>query len=254
MTGPITRQPAILPGSSPMVFRGSGLTHVGRVRENNEDAILTDPGGALWAVADGMGGYGHGDMAADMVVDRIAALADDAAPAPGLKMLIEDANQMILARSAEEGIDRMGATVVAAMIQNGVATVAWVGDCRAYLWRGGQLRQLTSDHSVVQELVDGGLLRPEQRESHPQRHVVTRAVGVGPRVDVDTMTVKLILGDRLMLCSDGLTTCVRDVEIAAIMARPADPRSLCRGLALRALENGAPDNVSVVSIFALEAG
>lgn len=252
MTGPITRQPPILPKSAPVVFRGSGLTHVGRVREGNEDAILTDPDGVLWAVADGMGGYGHGDMAADIVVERIASLADDALAAPGLRMLIADANRVILARGAEEGIARMGATVVAAMIQNGVATIAWVGDCRAYLWRGGELRQLTSDHSVVQELIDSGLLSADQREQHPQRHVVTRAVGAETQVQVDTMAVKMVLRDRLILCSDGLTVCVSDAEIAAIMTRPADPRSLCRALVLRALENGAPDNVSVVSIFAQE--
>lgn len=253
MTGPVTRQPPILPKTEPLIFRGSGLTHMGRVRESNEDAILTDPGGALWAVADGMGGYGHGEMAADIVVDRIAALADDTLPAPGLRMLIADANRMILARAAEQGIARMGATVVAAMIQNGVATIAWVGDCRAYLFRAGQLRQLTSDHSVVQELVDGGLLRPDQREAHPQRHVVTRAVGVEARIEIDTISLQMMPRDRLMLCSDGLTTCVTDAEIAAIMGRPADPRSMCRALALRALENGAPDNVSVVSIFAQQA-
>ncbi|WP_300042620.1 protein phosphatase 2C domain-containing protein [uncultured Paracoccus sp.] len=253
MTGPVTRQPPILPGNAPLVFRGSGLTHVGRVRESNEDAILTDPDGALWAVVDGMGGYGHGDMAADIVIDRIASLADDALPAPGLRMLIEEANRLILARSAERGIAQMGATVVAAMIQNGVATIAWVGDCRAYLWRAGQLRQLTSDHSVVQELVDKGLLRADQREDHPQRHVVTRAVGIEPQIQIDTMSVQMMLRDRLVLCSDGLTACVSDAEIAAIMTRPADPRSSCRALALRALENGAPDNVSVVAIFAQEA-
>lgn len=253
MTGPVTRQPPILPANAPIVFRGSGLTHVGRVRDNNEDAILTDPDGALWAVADGMGGYGHGDMAADIVIDRIASLADNALAAPGLRMLIEEANRMILARAAEQGIALMGATVVAAMIQNGVATIAWVGDCRAYLWRGGQLRQLTRDHSVVQELIDSGLLDPDQRETHPQRHVVTRAVGVDSRIEVDTMSLQMVLRDRLILCSDGLTTCVSDAEIAAIMARPADPRTTCRALALQALENGAPDNVSVVSIFAQEA-
>lgn len=253
MTAPITRQPPILPTGAPLVFRGSGLTHVGLVRENNEDAILTDPDGALWAVADGMGGYGHGDMAADIVLDCIARLADDALAAPSLRMLIEEANGAILARTSSGDFQRMGATVVAAMIQNGLATIAWVGDCRAYLWRGGSLRQLTSDHSVVQELVDSGLLRPEQREAHPQRHVVTRAVGAEERVEVDTTIAQLALRDRLMLCSDGLTTCVSEAEIAAIMSRPADPRSMCRALVMRALENGAPDNVSVVSIFAQEA-
>ncbi|SDE47251.1 protein phosphatase [Paracoccus isoporae] len=236
-----------------MVIRGNGLTHVGRVRENNEDAILTDPGGLLWAVVDGMGGYGNGEIAADMVIDRIATLSDHAPAEAGLRQLIAEANEQILTRSAQEGIDQMGATMVAAMIQNAVATIAWVGDCRAYLWRDSALRQLTSDHSVVQELIDSGLLDPDQRETHPQRHVVTRAVGVEPAIEIDTTRFEMVRKDRLMLCSDGLTTCVPDRQIAAIMARPADPRSLCRALAMQALENGAPDNVSVVAIFAQEA-
>lgn len=252
MSAPITRQPRILRGNAPLIFRGSGLTHVGQVRDRNEDAILTDPDGALWAIADGMGGYGHGEMAADIVVDHVARLLDDDLPAPALRVLIEEANRAIRTRAADQGIDRMGATMVAAMIQNGVATIAWAGDCRAYLMRGGRLRQLTSDHSVVQDLVNSGLLRDDQREHHPERHVVTRAVGAEPRIEVDIVTLQMALKDRLMLCSDGLTTCVTDAEIASIMSRPADPRSQCRALALRALENGAPDNVSVVCIFAQE--
>lgn len=254
MTGPVTRQPPNLPIVAPPVFRGSGLTHAGYVRERNEDAILTDPGGVLWAVADGMGGYGHGDMAADIVIDRIAGLADDALAAPGLRVQIEDANRAILTRAAGEGMNRMGATVVAAMIQNAVATIAWVGDCRAYLWRRGMLRQLTRDHSVVQEMVDQGLLRDEERESHPERHVVTRAVGVDIQVRVDTVSVPVAAGDRLLLCSDGLTGCVSDPEIARIMTVADDPETLCRALVMRALELGAPDNVSVIGVFATEDG
>lgn len=253
MSAPITRQPPIFPGNRPLVFRGSGLTHVGRVRAWNEDAILTDPDGVLWAVADGMGGYGNGEVAADIVVDRISRLADDTPAESGLRSVIQDANHAIRKHARAQGIAQMGATVVAAMIQNNIATIAWVGDCRAYLWRGGQLRLVTCDHSVVQELVDSGLLRDDEREFHPERHVVTRAVGAASHVEVDTSSLQLVLKDRLILCSDGLTACVSEDEIAQIMTRPADPRSLCRSLAMRALDNGAPDNVSVVSVFAQEA-
>ncbi|RCW89005.1 PP2C family protein-serine/threonine phosphatase [Paracoccus lutimaris] len=250
MSEPITRPPPLHSVAAPPVFRGSGVTHAGQVRERNEDAILTDPAGLLWAVADGMGGYGHGDMASDMVIDRIAVLSDSALAAPGLRMQIEEANRAILAKAAEPGMNAMGATVVAAMIQNGVATIAWVGDCRAYLWRRAGLRLLTRDHTVVQEMVDQGLLRDEAREAHPERHVVTRAVGAEPSVEVDTLTLPLVAGDRLLLCSDGLTVCLHDADIARIVGGAGEPVDLCRALVTEALVNGAPDNVSVVCIFA----
>jgi PPM family protein phosphatase len=140
------------------------------------------------------------------------------------------------------------------MIQNAVATIAWVGDCRAYLWRNSVLKLLTRDHSVVQEMVDRGLLREEERESHPERHVVTRAVGIDAQVKVDTVSVPMIAGDRMLLCSDGLTACLGDQEIAETMTRGSDPDDLCRTLVMRAVELGAPDNVSVVGVFATEGG
>lgn len=235
---------------APVVFRGSGLSHAGQVRERNEDAILTDPEGVLWAVADGMGGYGHGDLASDMLIERIASLSDDALAAPGLRMQIEGANRAILAKAAEPGMSAMGATMVAAIIQNAVATIAWVGDCRAYLWRRPELRLLTRDHTVVQEMVDSGLLRDDAREEHPERHVVTRAVGIEPAVQIDTLTVAMVAGDRLLLCSDGLTVCLDDADIARIMDTADQPEALSRALVTQALMRGAPDNVSVVCIHA----
>lgn len=249
MSAPITRPPPLQPGAAALVIRGCGLTHAGKLRDRNEDAILTDPVGVLWAVADGMGGYGHGDMASDMVIDRLAAISDSMLAAPGLRMQLEEANRAILAKAAEPGMNAMGATVVAAMIQNAVATIAWVGDCRAYLWRGAGLRLLTRDHTVVQEMVDQGLLRDDAREGHPERHVVTRAVGAEPAVRIDTLTLPLVAGDRLILCSDGLTTCLHDPDIARIAAAADDPQALCRALITQTLVAGAPDNVSVVCVF-----
>ena len=254
MSAPITRRPPLQPIPTLPAFRGSGLSHAGRVRERNEDAILTDPKGMLWAVADGMGGYGHGDLASDMVIDRIAALPDHALAAPDLRIQIEQANRAILARAAEPGMNAMGATMVAAMIQKAVATIVWVGDCRAYLWRQQKLSQLTHDHTVVQEMVDQGLLRDDAREGHPERHVVTRAVGIEPNVEIDTLTLLLVAGDRLLLCSDGLTACLRDADIARILGGEGEPEGLCRTLITQALMNGAPDNVSVVCVFALGTG
>ncbi len=249
MTAPITRVPPIRPLSPPS-FHGAGLTHAGFVRERNEDSILTDPSGALWAVADGMGGYGHGDVASDIVIDRLSQVAEDGSAGQSLRARLGEANRAILTKVREPGMNQMGSTVVAALIQNSVATIAWAGDCRAYLMRGGALRLLTRDHTVVQEMVEQGLLRDGDRERHPESHVVTRAIGFEPDVQIDTVVVPLVPGDRLMLCSDGLTACLSEQDIAGHMRLAASPQDLCTALVVASLDGGAPDNVSVVSVYA----
>ncbi|WP_146590956.1 PP2C family protein-serine/threonine phosphatase [Puniceibacterium confluentis] len=248
MSAPTTRVPPIRPAAPS--FHGAGLTHAGLVRERNEDSILTDPSGALWAVADGMGGYGHGDVASDIVIDRLSLVAEDGLAGQVLRARLTEANHAILDKVREPGMNQMGSTVVAALIQKSVATIAWAGDCRAYLMRGGALRLLTRDHTVVQEMVEQGLLRDGDRERHPESHVVTRAIGFEPDVEIETVVVPLVPGDRLMLCSDGLTACLSDQEIAGTMRQSDSPQALCNALVVAALDVGAPDNVSVVSVFA----
>lgn len=243
MNTPTTRVP-LAPLQTPEVI-GAGMTHRGRVRGANEDAILTDPAGTLWAVSDGMGGYGHGDVASDIVIDALSEIQDGGAPDAELIEAIQRANARIMAR-ADEGLGRMGATVVAALIQRAVAHVAWVGDSRAYLLRQGRLSLLTHDHSVVQDLVDKGALRPEDAEAHPESHIVTRAVGAGPDVEVDVIAVPLAPGDQVLICSDGLTRAVFETEIAGILNRCATPQDATHALLQAALEAGAPDNVSAI--------
>ncbi|WP_299560407.1 protein phosphatase 2C domain-containing protein [uncultured Sulfitobacter sp.] len=249
MTAPVTRVPPLYAGAVPNFF-GAGLTHTGLVRERNEDSILTDPSGALWAVADGMGGYGHGDVASDIVIDRLSRVADDARAVQALRRQLEAANTEILDRARNAG--QMGSTVVVMHVQNSTATIVWVGDCRAYLLRGGSLRLLTRDHTVVQDMVDQGLLGDDQRAQHPERHVITRAVGVERAVEIDKTVVPLVAGDKVLLCSDGLTACLGDPEIASHMSAAATPAAMCDALVIAALESGAPDNVSVVSVFGSE--
>lgn len=231
-------------------FFGAGLTHAGLVRERNEDSILTDPSGTLWAVADGMGGYGNGDVASDMVIEALSRVPDDALAGPALQVSLRDANARISRAAAETGKGSMGSTAVALMIQNSVGTIAWVGDCRAYMMRGGALRLLTHDHTVVQDMVDQGLLGHDQSQHHPESHIVTRAVGFEADLEVDMIAVPLVHGDRLILCSDGLTACLGDQQIAGHMRRAEGPQELCTALVTAALEGGAPDNVSVVAVFA----
>jgi len=249
MSAPITRVPPIWPMAAPQ-FHGAGLTHAGLVRERNEDSILTDPSGVLWAVADGMGGYGHGDVASDIVIDRLSQVAEGTLSTHSLRSRLIEANSAILAKGGEPGMNQMGSTVVAALIQNSVATIAWAGDCRAYLMRHGALRLLTRDHTVVQEMVEQGLLRDTARESHPESHVVTRAIGFERDVEIDILQVPLVPGDRLMLCSDGLTACLSDQDIGSCMRAGTTPQGLCNALVAAALEAGAPDNVSAICVFA----
>lgn len=248
MTAPTTRIPP-LRRTAPEFF-GAGMTHAGVVRERNEDSILTDPTGALWAVADGMGGYGNGDVASDILIESLSTVPDDALAGPALQARIDDANRRIREHSIKACTGNIGSTVVAMMIQNSVAHLAWAGDCRAYLMRRGQLRLLTHDHTVVQDLVDQGLLTETNRDEHPDSHVVTRAVGFDDIVELDTRAVPLVPGDRVMLCSDGLTACLGDQEIADTMAVATQPEAMCRQFITAALESGAPDNVSVIGVFA----
>jgi len=251
MVAPVTRVPFEL--RQLPVAAGAGLTHRGLVRERNEDAILTDPAGVLWAVADGMGGYGNGDVASDIVMDCLTAIDEIGDPAELLEDALAQANDLVRARGCEIRQGVMGATVVALLIQNAVGNIAWAGDSRAYLMRSGSLRLLTSDHTVVQELVESGVLRAADAEHHPESHVVTRAVGGADVLEVDHVTVPLIIGDRLLLCSDGLTACVYDQSIARALDEEPTPDTVCNALVAEALQNGAPDNVSVISVFIQEA-
>ncbi|MHC9236933.1 PP2C family protein-serine/threonine phosphatase [Pseudooceanicola sp. 502str34] len=248
MTTPQTRSPVLKPMAAPL-FSGAGLTHTGRQRDENEDSILTDPAGLLWAIADGMGGHGHGAMASDMVIDQATLVSDHAPPAPTLRARLQEANRNILLRAQKANYGQMGATAVLMLIQNSIAHVAWAGDCRAYLMRRGHLRLLTRDHTVVQEMVDEGLLDEAERNRHPQRHVVTRAVGAAPSLEVDVISAPLVPDDRLLLCSDGLTACLADQTIAGIVEAGTEPKQVCADLVRATLEAGAPDNVSVICVF-----
>lgn len=246
VTGPSTVVPE--PPTHVPVAVGAGLTHRGRIRERNEDAILTDPSGHLWAVADGMGGYGHGDVAADIVIDHLELVQDDALTLDGLKLRLAEANDAVRTCARDKGFMQMGATVVALVVRHAVARVVWAGDSRAYLYRNHHLRMLTRDHTVVQELVDQGHLSPSDADHHPESHIVTRAVGGDAVIEPDGVSLPLCIGDRLMLCSDGLPRCVYEPDMARLLEAAATPDEACQALVREALENGAPDNVSVIVV------
>ena len=228
-------------------------TDVGLARSGNEDSHLR--GRTVFAVADGLGGHQGGEVASAMAVEPLAALdgrafadADEAAEA--LTAAIRAANQAILQRGrSDPELWGMGTTVTAAAVAHDrVLQLAHVGDSRAYLLRkGAPLRQLTTDHTVVAEAVERGLLTRQQAAIHPQRGVVTRAVGLDPDVLVDLPEpLELEPGDQVLLCSDGLTEVVDDDQIAAVLADQADGDDACATLIAAANRAGGPDNVTVV--------
>lgn len=229
------------------------MTHKGLVRDSNEDMILTDPTGALWAVADGMGGHGHGEFASDLVIDHLTSLPTRGTPKERLETALQTANQALMRNQQEGTMGVAGATVVAALFDAGLVHITWAGDSRVYRLRSGVLEQMTHDHSVVQDLVDSGKIQNTDMEKHPEAHVVTRAVGGGETLTLDHRHAVVMAGDLFLLCSDGLSRCVNDAHIRDILLQNSDPDQGARALLKAAMEEGAPDNVSAIVVMAKEA-
>ncbi|MDG4827868.1 protein phosphatase 2C domain-containing protein [Solwaraspora sp. WMMD1047] len=229
-----------------LILRAVAVTDPGLVRPENEDAAHA--GSRLIAVADGMGGLPAGEVASEIAIRALAALewapADD--PVAALNGAVETANLQIRAAvEADPARDGMGTTITAVLLADTLLTVAHVGDSRGYLLRGATLRRLTRDDTLVQALVDQGVLTSAEARRHPQRSLVTRAVqgaGLAPSID----TVPAAAGDRLLLCSDGLSDVVDDQAIGQTLAHWADRHQCGEQLVKLAHQAGAPDNVTVV--------
>ena len=229
-----------------------GATDAGKVRQNNEDAFLVGEGKdeTLFAVADGIGGFEAGEVASRIAVEALRELE----PGAPFEAAIGEANRRILAVGrGDERLSGMGTTVVALRFggirERPVAEVAHVGDSRAYLLRGGNLRPLTEDHSLVAELVRSGDLTRDQAAEHPQKNLITRALGADEEVDVDTAVLPVEAGDRILLCSAGLSDMVPEARISEILAEsPDDPETPVRRLLSAALDAGGADNVTVVVV------
>ena len=239
---------------SPFKIVVAAATDVGRVRAGspNEDGYLDQIDRlGLVAVADGMGGHQAGEVASATALEALRAAVASGEP---LREAIEGANEAVLEKSeSDHELHGMGTTLTAGMLgTDGSLTIGHVGDSRAYLMRGGELGQVTDDHSLVEELVRGGELTPEQAEVHPQRSIITRALGIDPRVDVDVYPIELQAGDRILLCSDGLTTMVRPEEIANILGREPDSRRAAQLLVDAANAAGGEDNITAVIVEVVE--
>lgn len=232
----------------------AGLSDPGRVRRRNEDSFVVAP--PLFVVADGMGGAQAGEIASRLAVTafREYHAADRLEPEARLRAIVQEANRRIHSRaSSDPRASGMGTTVTAVLTTGGRAAIAHVGDSRAYRLRDGTLEQLTEDHSLVADLVRSGRLTREEAEIHPQRSVITRALGTDAAVRVDSFSVDLRAGDVILLCSDGLTTMVGDEEVARTLATASGVAAAARSLVQAANEAGGEDNVTVV-LFSVEEG
>jgi len=233
-------------------FITGGTSDVGRVREGNEDAFLVAD--SVVAVADGMGGHVAGEVASATALEPLRELdgrvfPDSTAALTALRDAVVTANQEVSRRAEDEPSYRgMGTTLTAALLEGRRLHVAHVGDSRAYLLRDGSLSQLTDDHTLVQHLIDEGQLTHEEAANHPQRSVVTRAIGVSPEIDVDAMTLELQPEDQILLCSDGLTGVVSDEDITDVLEQVDDIDTALDQLVDMANEAGGPDNITAVLI------
>lgn len=220
-------------------------TDIGYVRDHNEDSLIIIP--PLFAVADGMGGHEAGEIASEITVNTLAELAPSHLDAEGLTAAVEAANYNVM-KAPRQGIGRdgMGTTLTAAMLEGERLLIAQVGDSRAYLLHKGHLQQITRDHSLMADLIEAGQITPEEARVHPNRSVITRAIGSDIHMRPDIYELNVDAGDRILLCSDGLSSMISNNAIESVMRRQSDAQHCADELVTAALENGGADNVTVV--------
>ncbi|SDR40580.1 protein phosphatase [Paraburkholderia fungorum] len=233
-------------------WTSSARSDAGRVREINEDACLDQPGTGRWAVADGMGGHAVGDLASRLVIDALSRIASPVS----MKTLIADArarlqtaNRQLRDEAARRQVQRIGSTVVVLLACDRFCGYVWAGDSRIYLYRGGQLQQLTRDHSQVEQLKSLGVITDEEARHHPAQHMITRAVGATDMLDLDDDAIEVVDGDVFVLCSDGLSNELSDDEIIAVLTS-AERENASEELVELALAKGGRDNITAVVVQA----
>lgn len=241
--------------SSILRWTSCSSTHVGHVRQINEDSYLDRADIKLWAIADGMGGHHAGDVASTSIVDELDAIT----PRTRLSTYIDEiedrlisVNRQLRDLAAQHEDNRtIGSTVMAMVALNDHYALLWAGDSRAYISRNGHFARLTKDHSQVEELVERGVILPEDAESHPAANVITRAVGASDQLFVDVDVDEAQAGDKFLLCSDGLYKHISDDELAELLKKN-DIEEICQTLIDTTLARGATDNVTVVVVSAEE--
>jgi serine/threonine protein phosphatase PrpC len=230
------------------LMRVGMATHVGHVREKNEDSMGRC--GNLFVVADGMGGHNAGEIASALAVERILQVGNDGGLfSDKLREKLTEANSALLELAREnEDCNGMGTTVAVLYIERENAHIAHIGDSRIYLWREEQLTQLTRDHSLVEELVQNGGITSEQAKTHPQRHILTRALGSDDLLEIEVTQLPINSGDRYLLCTDGLSGPLSDDEIAQVLTAEKEPQTVAERLVELANDKGGPDNITVIVV------
>ena len=220
-------------------------TDIGCLRDHNEDSLVVTP--PLFAVADGMGGHAAGEVASEIAVRVLSELAPEHPDGEALGRAIEEANRAVI-QAAREGRGRqgMGTTMTAAMLEGERLVIAQVGDSCAYLLHQGKLQQLTRDHSLMADMIEAGQLTPEEARTHPQRSVITRALGSDAHLHPDIYEINVETGDRLLICSDGLSGMIFDDQIENTLRRVQDPQRCASQLVNEAIAAGGHDNVTVI--------
>lgn len=233
--------------------RYSARSHVGLRRKVNEDAVLALPEESLWMVADGMGGHEAGDYASRLVADMVAAIPPGLPPSERLTTLrdvLQKAHAVIQQEAEARGGGTIGTTVACMMLANGHFVGLWAGDSRIYLLRDGKIQMLTTDHSVVAELVLAGQMTWDEAEQHPQSNAISRAVGVGGKLELDKIRGEVQPGDRFLICSDGLSKYATFAMLEkALSEMPIE--TVADQLVQVALDGGGADNISVIVVDVL---
>ncbi|MGF6491007.1 PP2C family protein-serine/threonine phosphatase [Pseudomonas frederiksbergensis] len=231
-------------------FKSASKSHVGMVRQVNEDACLDRPENGLWVVADGMGGHAAGDYVSSLIVDSLRSIAvgrslDEYVAA--LKTDLLRVNAAVREETANRGVTMMGSTVVVLAARGLRGVCLWAGDSRLYRLRDGLLEGISRDHSYVQDLQDSGLLSEAEARVHPRSNIVTRAIGVEAQLKLAIVELLLMPGDSYLLCSDGLNKTVEDHEIREVLSHD-EPGEIASSLVSLGLMRGAPDNITVVVV------
>ncbi|EJK98952.1 MULTISPECIES: PP2C family serine/threonine-protein phosphatase [Pseudomonas] len=236
--------------SAGKAFKSASKSHVGMVRQVNEDACLDLPENGLWVVADGMGGHAAGDYVSSLIVDSLRSIAAGRSLDEYVAALQSDllrVNAAVREETANRGVTMMGSTVVVLATRDLRGMCLWAGDSRLYRLRDGVLEGISRDHSYVQDLQDSGLLSEAEARVHPRANIVTRAIGVEAQLNLALVELLLVPGDSYLLCSDGLNKTVEDEEIREVLSHD-EPGEIASSLVSLGLMRGAPDNITVVVV------
>lgn len=231
-------------------YTAASYSHTGMVRRINEDACLELTAAGLWAVADGMGGHAAGDYVSSLAVDSLRQMPsglDLPAFAQAVRDTLGRVNQAVREETVRRGVAMMGSTVVVLAVRDGQGIGLWAGDSRLYRLREGCIERLSHDHSYVQELQDSGLLDEAGARVHPRGNIVTRAIGVQDRLELQAVALRVEPGDTYLLCSDGLNKTAEDAEIGEVLGH-ANAYHVVRSLVHLGLTRGAPDNITAVVV------